>query len=194
LNRFKDDVKAYATQANTTKSVKISHLSDYEINLFFKGDSKAEEILNKALIEVKKLIKKLNNLKMDDTQMIQETLPMLEEAANFVALENISQGNGLKNVTTSEIEKTRFLLTRSAGQKASVWVEFLFGILVSSKGEEDLLRLNPYLSKETIAMIMNLVSICMLRANRLGHTNRCIGSVIVLEALLEKVFYFNFFC
>jgi len=82
--------------------------------------------------------------------------------------------------------KTRFLLNRIAGQNAFVWVEFLFGMLLSSKGEEDLLKLNPYLSADTVTAIMHLITMSMLRANRLGHTNRCIGTAISLEGLLAK--------
>jgi hypothetical protein len=89
--------------------------------------------------------------------------------------------------------KTRFILNRIAGQNSFVWIEFLFGSLLSSKGEEDLLRLNPYLSTNTLAALFSLVMLSMLKANRLGHTNRCIGTVIGLESLLEKVFYFVIF-
>jgi hypothetical protein len=35
--------------------------------------------------------------------------------------------------------------------------------------------------------MLNLVSVGMLRANRLGHVNRCIGAVIGLESLLQKI-------
>lgn len=50
-----------------------------------------------------------------------------------------------------------------------------------------MLRLNPYLSPSTISEMLNLVSISMLRSNRLGHTNRCIGIAIGLETLLQKI-------
>jgi hypothetical protein len=83
--------------------------------------------------------------------------------------------------------KIRFLLSRYAGQSSFVWVEFLFGILISSKGEADLLKLNPFLSIDSLDSIKKLVATSMLRANRLGHINRCIGLVISLENLLDKV-------
>jgi len=82
--------------------------------------------------------------------------------------------------------RTRFLLNRIAGQNAHVWVEFLFGMLLSSKGEADLLRLNPYLTPSALRCITHLVTLSMLRANRLGHVNRCIGTAISLESLLTK--------
>ena len=43
------------------------------------------------------------------------------------------------------------------------------------------------LSLSLTGTVMSLVVTCMLRANRLGHTSRCIGTVISLEALIEKV-------
>jgi hypothetical protein len=50
-----------------------------------------------------------------------------------------------------------------------------------------MLRLNPFLDEKSIQTMLNLVSVGMLRANRLGHVNRCIGAVIGLDALLQKV-------
>jgi len=38
-----------------------------------------------------------------------------------------------------------------------------------------------------IKEMMSLITISMLRSNRLDHTNRCIGIAISLEALLQKI-------
>lgn len=43
------------------------------------------------------------------------------------------------------------------------------------------------MAPETVTGIINLVTVSMLRANRLGHVNRCIGLVISLRDLLAKV-------
>ena len=88
-----------------------------------------------------------------------------------------------------DYNKTKFILSRIAGQNSFVWSEFLFGVLLSSSGEIDLLKLNPYINGNTLQVLLHLVTITMLRANRLGHTNRCIGTAINLEELLVKVMY-----
>jgi hypothetical protein len=76
------------------------------------------------------------------------------------------------------------LLNRHAGQNALIWTEFLFGVLISTKGNEDLRKLNPFWDDD---VVMNLTSLSMLPANRLGHTNRCIGTAIALEKMSETV-------
>lgn len=88
-----------------------------------------------------------------------------------------------------DYDKTRFILSRIAGQNSFIWSEFLFGVLLSSTGEIDLLKLNPYIDGNTLQVLLHLVTITMLRANRLGHTNRCIGTAINLEELLVKVMF-----
>ena len=107
------------------------------------------------------------------------------------------------------VDKLRYLLDRRAGQNSTIWTgsiltfvdsitcffiiklfsctEFLFGVLISTTGEKDLRNLNPFLEYETIHTVLNLTAISMLRANRLGHTNRCIGSAISLEKMLATV-------
>ena len=204
LNRFRDDVAAYAEHANTAKASKVVHLSDRDIAAFFeRGDPQAEQTLRRALTRVQHLVIKLQQLRDADALMVQDTIPLLERAANFVPVSPAlsedtadagaadagagaaREGTEKKKVKATDAAKTRFLLNRVAGQNAFVWVEFLFGMLLSSKGEADLLRLNPYISAGTLTTVTHLITMSMLRANRLGHANRCIGTAISLEALLS---------
>ena len=202
LTRFQEDVAAYATYTNTAKVSKIVNLSDKDVHAFFHIQSTdtgstanstahtiAETKLTEALNGVRQLIHKLYEIRDADARMVQDTIPMLECAANWVPPEKATTSTGSNEVSkpATSFSKTRFLLNRIAGQNAFVWVEFLFGMLLSSKGEQDLLQLNPYLSADTLNAIMHLITMGMLRANRLGHTNRCIGTAISLESLLAKV-------
>lgn len=209
LNRFRDDVAAYAEFANTADIMNIRGLSERDIASFFSGTAQAEADLHRALASVRELLVLLHKIREDDSTMVANTINLLEQAANWVPQDG-SDEMALTNA------KTRFLLQRasgtyvrqltaivggysvqqvvnfiscfiSSGENAFVWIEFLFGSLLSSRGEEDLLALNPFLPRDTVATILNTVAVTMLRANRLGHTNRCIGTAVTLEALLEKV-------
>jgi thioredoxin-like negative regulator of GroEL len=179
LARFRDDVKAFADSANNTQMPKMVKLTDLDITQFFECDPTAEETLKGALTGCKMLMKKLQQLRDADIKMLQDLIPLLEKCANWIE-PNESDSD------VAKVAKTKFMLSRIAGQNSFVWVEFLFGALLSTKGDEDLLKLNPYLSASTLKSILSLVTLSMLRANRLGHTNRCIGTVIALEALLSK--------
>ena len=180
LTRIKQDVHAYADSANKSASPKILYLSDAEVTGYFAGREDCEQTLRRGLNGIRELLQRLVHLRDQDIRMVQECVPMLKKAANWIALpEDMDPGD--------RRSRTRFFLLRTAGLNAMVWVEFLFGALLSSRGEEDLLRLNPFLGSNTVRVMMSLCIISMLRANRVGHANRCIGTAIGLLALLEKV-------
>ena len=191
LTRFKDDVDAYATRANTMNIVKFGKLADNVILDYFNSQSSShmpeaeisetERAMQDELDRAKLLMKKFRYLQESDTSCVKDVVPLLEIVANWVSFDLNKDSKDLK------ASKTRYLLKRFSGQNSNIWIEYLFGVLLSTQGESDLLKLNPYLSAETISTLMNIVSIIMLRSNRLGQTNRCIGTLINLISLLEKV-------
>jgi hypothetical protein len=177
LSRFKDDMVAFSKYANESPVVRIVHLADTQVLAFFSGNEDAEHELKQALKSVKKLIKLLHSVKDADYKMVQDTIPLLEHAVNFVTMKDDDKPH-------VKAQKLRYLLNRHAGQNALIWTEFLFGVLISTKGNEDLRKLNPFWDDD---VVMNLTSLSMLPANRLGHTNRCIGTAIALEKMSETV-------
>jgi hypothetical protein len=189
LTRFKDDVQAYATQANTMKIVKFGKLADNVILDYFNsnnvsdepGMTETEKLMTEGLERAKLLMKKFRYLQECDTSCVKDIVPLLEIVANWVSFDLNNDSLDLKAA------KTKYLLKRFSGQNSNIWIEYLFGVLLSTQGEADLLKLNPYLSADTIATLMNIISLVMLRSNRLGQTNRCIGTLINLISLLEKV-------
>jgi hypothetical protein len=180
LARFKADVSEYARQANTQAIAKLGELTDTTILDFFNGKPAAETILKNGFTKAQQLKTKLHGLRESDETMLRDAIPLLDRAANYVPFST----NDTPEVRK---EKIRFILSRHSGQSASVWTELLFGISLSSKGSSDLLRLNPFLTADTLDLVFNLVSMTMLRANRLGHTSRCIDTLINLLGLLDKV-------
>ncbi len=61
----------------------------------------------------------------------------------------------------------------------------MYGSTLSSAGDADLTALNPYLARSTLDLVGRLVVATMLRANRVGHANRCLGAGIALLALVD---------
>jgi len=159
LDRFKEDVKSYATYANQTPVLKFINVTDTDIHSFFQGDLRAEAVLKEALSGVIDLMAKLQQIRDADALMIQDSIRLLEKASNHVSYE-------ASDDKATKCEKMRFALSRLAGQNSFVWTEFLFGTLLSSRGEEDLTNLNPYLSSSTAESIFNLTTVSMLRTNR----------------------------
>lgn len=114
---------------------KIIHLGDVDVLAYFDEDVKAEQDIQEAFEAVNGLMKALIEMRDRDSEMVQNTIPLLERAANWV---DLYPGDDI-----ASIDRIKFKLERVAGQSSFVWNEFLFGSIISSKGEEDLLRLNP---------------------------------------------------
>jgi len=114
-----------------------------------------------------------------DNKMVYEILPLLKHAINYVPDTEES------NFSKKDLEMIQFILNRIAGQESLVWIEFLFGSLLSSKAIDDLKSLNPYLTENTVQMLLNLVSVCVLRSNRVGMINRCIAACVKLLRFLK---------
>ena len=192
LRRIKDDVALFADVANHSATPKLANMTDSDLRALFvdhSGTSLAgTDVLAAAIDQARAMLKKLNSLHSADLQFVENIVPLLEKVANFVDSDAQSEGYFSK-MPDSDLRKDKiiYLLKRNSGQRSSVWVEFLFGVLLSSKGAEDLLKLNPYLPVGIMKVVMNVVSVAMLRANRLGLINRCVASVISLEQLLKKV-------
>ena len=195
LSRFKDDINAYADQANNIPIIRLKCVSENILTNFFSASRHctSEDALIPSLLEVQNLKQDLFRIKNLDEQMVQDAIPLIEAAANFISFYTIDD----KNYQS----KIRFILHRYSGRIPFVWLEFLFGVLLSSNGETDILRLNPFISAEHLQTLMCLVMHTMLRSNRLGLTNRCIGTLIHLESLLievqfiiQYIFLLSFYC
>lgn len=196
LNRMKDDVLAFAQHANNVPVPKLKNLGDLDLRLVFSADPKEHELgtlkCAAAMGGARAVLKTLQTIHGDDLQFVQDMVPLLEKVVNFVDLGTASTtvlGTKVDNKDNAiSKDKLMYLLRRQSGQNATIWVEFLFSVLLSSYGGDDLIKLNPHLPQRLISSVINLVAVVMLRANRMGIINRCIASVIGLQQQLKKVF------
>jgi len=86
LTRIKQDVHAYAESANKCASPKILNLSDADIAGYFSGKKESEETLRRGLNGIRELHQRLVHIRDQDVRMVQECVPLLKKAANWIAL------------------------------------------------------------------------------------------------------------
>jgi thiol-disulfide isomerase/thioredoxin len=178
LQRMMDDVHAYAKIANELPNPKLTFLSEEMLRSFYSAEKEAEEKILGAIQALEKLMSQLQELRALDESAVNYSIALMTQSANYV---DIAGGGYL-----GRRARTEFLLRRTAGQAAEIWPEFLFGSLISSKGELDITALNPYVPLERVDVILQLVILTMLRANRMGHISRCVGATIVLQKLMKR--------
>ena len=80
----------------------------------------------------------------------------------------------------------RFLLLVHSGHEAQLWFEYMVSCLLSSASVDDLSRLNPFVPRARWHQLRDLLAVLLLRANRVGQTNRTLQLTADTLQLLEK--------
>jgi hypothetical protein len=191
LARMTKDVAAYAADANQRVEGRMKGVDDIELASFFTKKSGAgDSTMQAASKSLASLLADLKQMRNEDAKSISDVIPLLRHSANFVQLgSSVSASAALESASPEEREqlgRTLFVLKQACRQVPEVSVEFMFGATLSSKGAEDIEALNPYLKAETLDLILRLVGVTMLRANRVGHANRCIGMCVRLLSLVDS--------
>ena len=175
--RIRKDIAYFSTKLGKGNVVRLANLDFATLEAFFgsgtaadSGD--AEQIFKaarkkccfKARATVTKLLKALRVLKAEDTRVVEATPPLLEAAANHVDLSDDSD--------RSLHLRLRYHLRRIAGQEPRVYMQLIYRALLSDCGVEDLMRVNPFVSKSMWQQLLQVAVACILRASRLGCINR----------------------
>lgn len=185
LARMKDDISAWAHEANNDPMLVIKGLYESSLREFFANQPKVVQQMNQTRTEIQTLLEDLRKSRDKDAALIQDIIPLFETAFNYV---DIPADVDLNDKQKAErLEKIKFLLRRQSGQESVIWLEFIFGSLLSSHATADLKRLNPYLDDKIADSILNVVSVSLLKANRVGHANRCIAATLKLLSMVDKV-------
>ena len=195
LERMSTDIKWWADKANGMKVPKIVHLLDDQLktNVFLnpadisktarqqEGQPLPARLhgLKLVLARLRRLTADLKQLRDSDVAYVAHCVPLLLHAANYVELKKEKQ-------ESKRQEKVHFLLRRQAGQEASIWLEYLFGCLLSSKALLDLKTLNPYLNNDVAVCLLKVVAATLLRSNRIGQANRCISASVQLMQSIQE--------
>ena len=83
-------------------------------------------------------------------------------------------------------QRLSVLLARDKGEVPMLWLALIIGTTLSSKGFQELKKLNPFLSDLQIKTIESLTAALMLVVNRFGQLARCISDCAELLELLKK--------
>ena len=177
LKRMKDDVVQHL--ANEMPTPKLHCLSTEVLNQIFSAVDNATRrgVTQQCIDQVQVLLCKLKSLRDQDADAIHGIASLCNTVVNHIDL----TAGGFDG----RLDRSKFVLRRAASLAAEVWPEFLFAAILSSKGEDDVQRLNPYLPREHTEIVVQLVMLGMLRANRLGHLSRATGATVVLLQLLR---------
>ena len=84
-------------------------------------------------------------------------------------------------------KRAAFDLARLSGREASVTFDHLVSLLLSTRADEDLQLFNPFASQRQIASALELTSLALFTANRIGQAQRCLVEVNELAMSLQQL-------
>ena len=180
MSRLRDDVMHFANQHNQGSHPRLPFLLTDHIDTCVADPSST--LLSQAIDKLSGLITDLESLREADYLCLNSTLPLLSSIANTVPLPDKSKAD----MSESDLAAYSFYLRRYTGGEVHLWHEYLFGALLSSAHEEDLMKLNPYLTPDGIIQICDLVGSVLLHANRIGQINRSLLDARHLLKLLDN--------
>jgi len=186
ITRMENDIAAWQKSCHLKKSLELKGFTRHQINTFCHGEANlSSEVATAGLTCVDELLSKLGDMRNCDASAVGHIVPFLIKCANWVEPKDEFPSSAFVQSSMAS-SPLAFSLRRLCGQEVYIWIEFLFGALLSSTAFNDIARLNPSLSKDTIATLLKLVAVTMLRANRIGHVNRAIGLCTKLKAKLKS--------
>ena len=179
LSRMEKDVEWWAERANKGTTHQLTGLNNLDLESFFSSSAGPQEMaaVQAALNRLQHLLSALQRIRLEDAAFVEACVPLILHAANHVNLDSDR---------ASRHEKVKFVLRRYSSQECTVFLEFLYGALLSSKCMSDLTTLNPHLPETVGIRLLQAVTIAILRSSRIGQTNRCIAAVKQLTLLLTK--------
>ena len=175
IARIRQDVKEYAQQHNGLMLPRCSFLADAAAVVADPDGTPRRE----AESALARLLSALTQQREADAAYVRSALPTLLRCANTIVADGAADAS-------EERARLLFGLRQDAQIEARASLELLFCLLISSKGEDDLRVINPFLAEAQLAELADLVVSTILHASRVGQVNRTISDAIGLQSLLAK--------
>eukprot|EP01012_Entosiphon_sulcatum_P009332 TRINITY_DN1521_c0_g2_i1.p1 TRINITY_DN1521_c0_g2~~TRINITY_DN1521_c0_g2_i1.p1 ORF type:complete len:4962 (-),score=1074.52 TRINITY_DN1521_c0_g2_i1:73-14958(-) len=188
--RLADDAKLFAGRENGAAKPKLSGLLDPDVERMHADPLGAEAGVDAALQRLTDLARKLNQQREADEQWVTLAIPIVQTVANHVPLPpDCIPLNPADPATDDAVRRYMFYLRRYSEHETVVWLELLIASVLSDRAAEDWKRLNPFVEDDTYNLGMRLITGLLLKANRIGHTNRTLehcNDLIRMLATLKK--------
>eukprot|EP00756_Hemistasia_phaeocysticola_P010307 Hpha_TRINITY_DN15008_c2_g11::TRINITY_DN15008_c2_g11_i1::g.123864::m.123864 len=152
MHRLAADAKDFARHVNTKRDPVVQGLDSNAIS------SGGYAAFSRSADSIACFLGAVDAVRMNDESSLAQALSALLAAVNEVP-EDSAQGLAYK-------------LRRYAGAEVELWLEYVLGSLLSSSMDEDITKLNPFLSTEALQKVANTAIISILLASRLGQGNK----------------------
>uniref|UniRef100_A0A0G4G6D4 ubiquitinyl hydrolase 1 n=1 Tax=Chromera velia CCMP2878 TaxID=1169474 RepID=A0A0G4G6D4_9ALVE len=178
LDHLRDDMKEFAAYASAQRHKRLQGLHKLDaVQKLLPGSPGAPT----ARAEMKKSLEDLRGRVLatrdNDSNFLSAALPLLSRSANDISL------GTLHNDSTA---KLRVALRRTALLEAELSLELILAAIVDEDATNRWIQLNPLLTEERCEALVDLVTLVLLRANRIGQANRVAEHLDALIDLIVK--------
>eukprot|EP01050_Picozoa_sp_SAG11_P001055 SAG11_NODE_43_length_20795_cov_11.860456_3_plen_1106_part_00 len=175
VRRLSEDVKHFAQVSNAMKENRLVKLLDEDLRGIIcqpKGPGRTE-----AADVVRELIRGLGQQLEKDRMYVDAAIDHVLNIANCSA------------PGSKQIEHLIFMLGQQSREESIISFEMLVALLMCSSGSDDLMQLNPCLTRESAQLVQSMTAAIMLVVNRLALAIRCrdmAQSVLITLQNLEQ--------
>jgi hypothetical protein len=175
LQRLDQDVQGYAARMNGAKVPRIRHLTRAELEAYKAAPS--EEALRPLTSLLTTLVEDLQRLQDKDRAYAEAAISSSLSAVNLVPPSGGAGAGGDRPLV--------FWMSRYAGLRNQVELDYLTQCLMSSRAEADVLVVNPF--AVGVPDVLNAVALLLMHINRISHCNRAMAAARELQGALQHL-------
>ena len=165
MERLRKDVSLFADMQNGGLHARLPAMLQEQIDTIVSSPAAGCSVVT----QLYSLIRSLEDLRNHDYRHLNSSLPLVTSMANHVEIPDKAR---LARNDPQAVAAYSFCLRRYSGGELKLWNEHLIGSILSDRHAEDLGKLNPYLTEETLNVVGDLLHAILLHANRIGQANR----------------------
>ena len=188
LRRMANDAAQFAQQSSGAKVPRMRELGDAAIDALVRGRASPALVLSRLLA----LEQRLAQLQLADARRVESIVELVVSRANRVPS---AQQVALETDRVKIESATMFVLQRVARQRAELDAACITAALLSTRGAQDLLDINPYVDRGDA--LLDAMAAALLFATRMAHANRVIGRLralsVVSQCAKKHMFIRSFF-
>lgn len=173
--RTEQDMERYSQQVTGSITKWVRQLTAEDASKYVNGDLQTNVNFAQLQHRLQELLARLKELQEKDECWVMQALPHIISEMEYADPDAANDSSACH----------RFRLARCCRQQARLDLGFALRALLSTRGENDLLRANPFL--RDAEGILHHVFASQLYCMRLIHANRCIAGVLGLQKTLNTL-------
>ena len=177
LKRMKEHMSTFSAVQSKRRVTKLKCIAQITAS----GSSGDVASARSTLLKLQGSLLQLRNLSVG---YVKAAIPIITNAANHVELSAPSAA--VPKNPAEQIQRLKYSLMLKSHNRTQLWFQYICCSLLSVRQHQEWLKLNPFVSKDTYDVAIQLLVRTLFHAVRVGQVNRCLEDISGLLSLLDK--------